>query len=161
MSKKREPKKLTNYLGEEVVLCSEFKRPRTRREFLAAGIIPFATSMIAPSAMHVLSTMAQAQETGSTPCSPANAGTLVPVITISLEGGPAMASNWVPKDAGGQLLTDYSSVGLGSGSGLANRLTSDFANTVDFYDGSQILAGIRQQTLDTTRQRDRLFCNSC
>ena len=148
MGKKREPKKLTNYLGEEICLCSEFKRPRTRREMLAAGIIPFATSMIAPSTMHVLSTIVHAQGADPTKCpgdsaTDSAANSLVPVVTIVLSGGAAMSSNWIPKDAGGQLLSNYQSVGLGSKSDISKRLTSDFANEVHFYDGSQILEGIR------------------
>lgn len=161
MGKKREPKKLTNYLGQEIRLCSEFKRPRTRREMLAAGIIPFATSVVAPSIMQMISTVAHAQKTGETQCGPASAEeTLAPVITIVLAGGPAMASNWVPKDERGELLANYSSVGLGRRSDIASQMTSAFVNQVDFYSESQILNGIQQRAIQTTREQTAFFATA-
>ena len=161
MSKKKVLKPLTNYLGERVSLCSEFKRPRTRRELLAAGIIPFAASLVVPSAWTLLSAMAQAEEGGCENIEEQGVNSeLAPIITISLAGGPAMASNWVPKDAGLQLLSDYSSVGLGLGAEIANRLTPEFANRVDFYDGSQMLAGLREQSVTNTRNQTSFFATA-
>jgi hypothetical protein len=87
------------------------RRPISRRELLAAGAIPFSASLLAPDWFNLLLPQAHA----NTVCPSAGSG-LIPMITVNLAGGAAMAANFVPMDAGGQPLPSYSVMGLGNGS---------------------------------------------
>jgi hypothetical protein len=115
-------------------------KPTNRREFLAAGLIPFSAFMFMPSWLKIFaqSGVAQAQDLI---CKSAAAGDLCPFISIKLSGGAAMSANFLPHDAGQQLLPSYSKMGMGSGGTL--QVDHEFANRAPFYAGSQILAGIR------------------
>jgi hypothetical protein len=89
------------------------KKPVTRREFLAAGLIPFAAQALVPGALGLLlPSPAQAAPN----CS-ADGGSLVPFITLNLEGGAGLAANYAPRDAGMNPLTSYTKVGLGDNTG--------------------------------------------
>jgi hypothetical protein len=96
------------------------KRPVSRRELLAAGAIPFAASLLVPDWFKLLLPQAHAEAA----CAAGGSG-LIPMITVNLAGGAAMASNFVPMDAGGQPLPSYSLLGLGDG---AVPLETEFGN---------------------------------
>lgn len=115
-------------------------KPVTRREFLATGLIPFSASMFLPSFLNIFanSGVAEAQDLV---CKSAGAAGLCPFISIKLSGGAAMSANFLPHDAGRQLLPSYSKMGMGLGSSVS--VTTEFANKAPFYGQSQILAGIR------------------
>ncbi len=83
------------------------RKPVTRREFLASGLLPFSASVITPNWMKLLLPSAEA----ATCPTPSN--DMIPFITLNLSGGAAMAANFVPHDKGGQLLSSYDVVGLG------------------------------------------------
>lgn len=88
------------------------RKPVTRRELLAHGIIPFAGMMMAPQTLNLLfSSVASAQPAFNCP-TPVSGFT--PFITLNLGGGAAMAGNFVPLNAGGGLLPTYSKMGLGN-----------------------------------------------
>lgn len=87
------------------------KKPVTRRDFLAAGLIPFAASAFVPTALGLM---------GATPFS-ANAAdcadpqqALAPFITLNLSGGAALMANLLPRDNGFQPLANYQSLGYKS-----------------------------------------------
>lgn len=86
-------------------------RPVTRRELLAAGAIPFSASLLVPDWFNLLLPQAHGQATNC----PAPAAGMIPVITLNLAGGAAMASNFVPMDQGGNPLPNYGLMGLGNG----------------------------------------------
>lgn len=87
------------------------RRPVTRRELLAHGIIPFAGTLLAPQTIQMLlSSVANAQSSGS--CPTAAAG-LIPFINLNLSGGAAMAGNFVPMNSRGSVISSYSKMGLG------------------------------------------------
>lgn len=113
------------------------KRPVTRRDFLSAGLIPFAVSAIVPGALGLLAgATAEAAE-----CA---AGTSMPsFISLNLQGGAGLAANYLPRTAGGDLLSSYSRMGNGNNSG-ANALSpvAEFGVT-SFYSASGLLAGLR------------------
>lgn len=89
--------------------------PVTRRELLAAGSISFAASLLAPNWLKgLLPAEAQAQESDLN-CPPSLASSLVPMVTLNLSGGAAMAANFLPMDQGGQPLPSYDLMGLGDG----------------------------------------------
>ena len=83
--------------------------PVTRRELLAAGLIPFAASLLVPKWTKLL--LPSAAEAAAS-CAVPSSG-MIPLITLNLSGGAAMAGNFVPMDKAGQLLPNYDLVGLG------------------------------------------------
>lgn len=119
-------------------------KPTTRREFLGYGIIPFAASALVPGALGLLTGLdAHAAE-----CPSAAPGNLVPFVTINLAGGASLSSNYVPRDAGGNLLASYTKMGLGNNTG-ANALALDTEFGVQSFSTAngaaigQLIAGIR------------------
>lgn len=88
------------------------ERPVSRRDFLAAGVIPFAASIFVPNWVSLLlGSSAQAAEAGINCALP---DTLIPFVTVNLSGGMAMASNFVPMNAAGDPITTYNKLGLGN-----------------------------------------------
>lgn len=125
-------------------------KPTTRREFLAAGLIPFTATAFMPSWLKIFAQagVAEAQELV---CRAAGASDLCPFIGIKLSGGAALSANFLPHDAGGQLLPSYSLMGMGSGSTVG--VDYEFANRAPFYSGSQLLAGLRLRAQASTLSR--------
>lgn len=123
------------------------KKPVTRRDFLATGLLSFSATMTTPSLLTLLARAGTA-EAQDVVCASSTAGTACPFIGIKLSGGAGLAANYVPLDAGGQLLPSYTKVGLG----LAGRfnLTNEFANKAGFYSGSGVVTGIRAAANVTT-----------
>lgn len=123
------------------------EKPISRRDFLAAGLIPFSASMVMPSWLQIFAKAGEAQA-ADVVCKAAEAMELCPFIGIKLSGGAALAANFIPHTQGGQLLTSYSKMGLGAGNALNPLYT--FANKAPFYDQSGVLAGITTQAKATT-----------
>lgn len=119
----------------------------TRRDFLAAGLIPFSASLFMPNWLQMLASsgVAEAQDLV---CKSGASTDLCPFIGIKLSGGAAMSSNFLPTDQGGQLLNSYTLMGMGSGAQVPT--TREFGNNALFFANSQILAGIRAQAQSTT-----------
>jgi hypothetical protein len=123
------------------------KKPVTRREFLAHGIIPFAASALVPSA---LSLFASPGAFAAENCASSGASLTLPAFfTLNLAGGASLAGNYIPRLASGDLLPSYTKMGLGNNTG-ANALTggmvaAEFGHQGLFYSQSQLLAGIRAQ----------------
>ncbi|MGE5087056.1 MAG: hypothetical protein ACM3MG_12195 [Bacillota bacterium] len=119
-------------------------KPVSRRDFLAAGLLPFAANIFIPNWVSLLvGTNAE----GATPTCPVP-GSLIPFVTVNLAGGAAMASNWVPMNSAGEPLSSYNTMGLGD-----NQLPieKEFGNATFAGGGiSKILAGIRQTATTTT-----------
>lgn len=162
---KRNDKKIPNWV------LTGHKKPVTRREFLGHGIIPFAASMAAPNWLSLLmpnQAFAQAND-----C-PVPERIFIPFITINCAGGAGLAGNFVPHTVGGQNLTSYNRLGMGSVANL-NRATI-FSNQAPFAGGatattnaavagnafttgtegneqSRILRGIRRRTTATLLER--------
>lgn len=115
------------------------KRPTTRREFLAAGLIPFSATLFMPSWLRIFA-QAGVAEAETLVCKAAGVTGLCPFIGLKLSGGMAMSANFLPHDQGLQLLPSYSKMGMGSGATVG--VTYAFANNAPFYASSQLLAGI-------------------
>jgi hypothetical protein len=95
-------------------------KPVTRRDFLSAGVIPFAAYMAAPSLLNIFAGLNQAV---GAECAVAASGPQpYPFLHINLSGGMAMGANWVPGDSAGNPLASYNSTGLGA----SPRLVQDF-----------------------------------
>ncbi|MBK8203408.1 MAG: hypothetical protein IPK68_14130 [Bdellovibrionales bacterium] len=123
--------------------------PTTRREFLSAGLLKFSGLLILPSIANVLarSELAYAATCETDPA--LSAGGLAPFITINLSGGASLGSNFVPMDAGGQLLPSYDKMGLGAGGSLP--IERAFGNVPFAGNGiSKLLAGIKETAVATT-----------
>ena len=123
-------------------------KPMSRREMLASGVKTFGAAMAMPSIYNVLANagVAEAQELV---CSTGGNTDLVPLVTLSLSGGAGLSGNWVPHDAGRQLLPSYNRLGMGATSSLVVDRT-EFGGA-PFVAGSQILAGIRANSQVATR----------
>lgn len=121
-------------------------KPVTRRDFLSAGIIPFAANMFVPNWMSlILGNQAMAQTTAADCPAPA---TLIPFVTINLSGGAAMASNFVPMNAAREPISSYSKLGLGDNQ---VPLEKEFGNA-NFAANqvSKFLVGVRAQAAAAT-----------
>lgn len=98
-------KKKTNYFEDH-------KKPNTRREFLATGMMSFGAYMMTPSVLGVLanSSVAKAQDS----CD-ASSGTVLPAfVAINLAGGMSLSGNTIVMDKGGSTLSRYDILGLGT-----------------------------------------------
>jgi len=141
---KYEPKKdlLTGeYIKDETFELIHEKPLRTRREFMAAGLIQMTATVTLPSIATLLarSGNARAQEIV---CPKGGNPSLVPFITVNLSGGAGLASNFVPHDQGNQPLSTYSRLGLGATSALP--IEYGFSNSAPFAGNgiSQFYAGL-------------------
>lgn len=120
-------------------------KPVSRRDFLSAGLIPFAANMFVPNWMSlILGNQAYGQDAVNCP-SPT---TLIPFVTVNLSGGAAMASNFVPQNAARTPIASYSKLGLGDNQ---VPLEKEFGNATFAANGvSKFLAGVRAQAATTT-----------
>lgn len=134
----------------EYQLRTGHARPRTRREFLQAGLISFSGYMIAPSfiEMFLRSIPAYAADCGGGAAA-ATSG-LVPVVTVNLSGGWGAAANILMRDLNGQMLPSYSQLGSGR---VPTGTSNAFSNNQVFTESATnrgFLAGIRSAaTADT------------
>lgn len=121
-------------------------KPVTRRDFLSAGLIPFAANMFVPNWMSlILGNPAMAQTTAADCPAPA---TLIPFVTVNLSGGAAMSSNFVPMNAGREPISSYSKIGLGDNQVPLER---EFGNaTFAANQVSKFLVGVRAQAAAAT-----------
>lgn len=121
-------------------------KPVSRRDFLSAGVIPFAASMFVPNWMSlILGNSAHAQTTAMDCPLPA---TLIPFVTVNLSGGAAMASNFVPMNAAREPISSYSKLGLGDNQ---VPLEKEFGNaTFAANSVSKFLVGVRAQAAAAT-----------
>ncbi len=85
-------------------------RPVNRRDLLATGLLSFSATLLAPAYLKFLLPEAHAAGVCSTTFS-----NMIPMVTLNLSGGAAMAANFVPVDEGGQFLPSYDVMGLGDG----------------------------------------------
>lgn len=112
-------------------------KPVTRRDFLAAGMLPFAASIFIPNWVSLLVGETAHGQNLNCPNSPF----MIPFITLNLNGGAAMSSNWVPMNAGGDPLKSYNTMGLGNNQLPIERV---FGNATFAGGGiSKMLTGIR------------------
>lgn len=118
-------------------------KPITRRELLAAGALSFSASFLAPHWMKLLLPSASAQ---SLNCVSAPNSGLIPLVTVNLAGGAAMASNFLPMDQGGQPLSSYDVMGLGDGQVPIEREFGSvpFAGKIGEEYISKFLQGLRE-----------------
>lgn len=121
-------------------------KPVSRRDFLSAGIIPFAANIFVPNWMSlILGNPAHAQTTAMDCPSPV---TLIPFVTVNLSGGAAMSSNFVPMNAAREPISSYSKVGLGNNQVPLER---EFGNAPFAANNvSKFLVGVRAQATAAT-----------
>ncbi|NQY99266.1 MAG: hypothetical protein HRT45_01195 [Bdellovibrionales bacterium] len=86
------------------------RKPVTRREFLASGIIPFAAQLALPGVASLLTSEVAKACVGS---SSAVDTSMCPFVHIHLAGGAGLGSNYVPLDKSGNFLPSYNKLGLG------------------------------------------------
>jgi hypothetical protein len=135
-------------------------KPVTRRDFLSAGIIPFAASMVVPNWMSlVLGSHANAQDAMSCPIPES----LIPFVTINLSGGAAMASNFLPMNAARTPISSYSKLGLGDNQVPIEREFGNvpFAGLNNGVLISKFLQGIRAQANAATLANTAFIAVPC
>jgi len=124
--------------------------PRSRREFLASGVLAFGGYIVAPSILQLVSANAQAQAAGN--CVVNVTAGLVPFINVNLAGGAGLHSNTVPLTMQGAMLTSYDKIGLGAPANFS--VIRDFGNvpfatTTAGASLSPFLDGIKSVTTTT------------
>lgn len=119
----------------------------SRRDFLGAGLIPFAAYAVLPTWLEMFAQagVAQAEELI---CKAAGTGDMAAFIGIKLSGGAALSANFVPFRKDLQPLSSYSKMGLGLSSRF--NISREFSNGAPFYNQSSLLAGIRQTSMAST-----------
>lgn len=125
---------------------------------LAAGVLPFSATLLMPKWLDLL--LPGAAAAGVT-CPSGGSSGLIPVITLNLSGGAAMAGNFVPMDQGGQPLANYDLMGLGDGQVPLEREfgTVPFAGLVNGVYISKFLQGLRSKA--TTALPSAAFVGVC
>jgi hypothetical protein len=121
-------------------------KPISRRDFLAAGLIPFAAEVFMPGWTRLL--LPETARAEGAIC-PSYSSSMIPLISVNLAGGSAMGGNFVPHNSALEPLSSYSKLGLGD-----NQLpiTREFGN-VPFAGStapdqpliSRFLAGVRDK----------------
>ncbi len=135
-------------------------KPVTRRDFLSAGLLPFAASMIVPNWVSLLlGPQANAQTAISCPLP----DSLIPFVTVNLSGGAAMASNFVPMNAKREPISSYSKLGLGDNQ---VPIEKEFGNVpfAGINNGvliSKFLTGIRAQANAATLANTAFIAIPC
>lgn len=127
-------------------------KPVSRRDFLAAGILPFAATMMVPNWVSLLlGSNAHAQTAGDCPLPE----TLIPFVTLNLAGGAAMASNFLPMNSKREPIASYSKLGLGNNQVPIEREFGNvpFAGLNNGVLISRFLTGIRAQANAQTLAR--------
>jgi hypothetical protein len=84
-------------------------KPVSRRDFLAAGLIPFSATMMMPQWLNLLM---PSNAFAATNC-PNPTSDMIPFITLNLSGGAGLSGNYIALDQGGQMLPSYTNMGLG------------------------------------------------
>lgn len=126
-------------------------KPVTRRDFLAAGIVPFSAALVLPQWVNLLlGSEANAQSTGEAIVAgcPTGGSDLPPLMVLNLAGGAGLMANFVPMTMAGAPLSSYSKMGMGTAPGLV-----DVFNGVKFYSASGLLAGLNAGSTATTRDK--------
>lgn len=140
MSNKKKEEEFNRVIKEYVDMHGH--KPVSRRDFLGAGLIGFSGMVMGPALATLIGSPARAAQCAAT----GDAG-MAPIITLNLSGGSMMASDFVPMDAGGQMLSSYNKMGLGE----KPTIIREFGNVPFAGDGiSKLLEGIKQMASDTT-----------
>jgi len=134
------------------LLYDDHEKPKTRRDFLSAGLISGVGLTIAPGLLSMLSSKAY----GQTQCSGGGSATSsVPFLCFDMSGGANIAgSNVLVGKQGGQL--DFLSTAGYSKLGLPSDMTPDKAGQIDtslgiaFHSDSAILRGIKDKASTAT-----------
>lgn len=116
------------------------KAPVTRREFLAAGIIPFAASAFVPGALGLLSAPSTAH---AAECTEPPSG-LAAFVTLNLSGGAALMANLLPRDQAFNPLPNYASLGYPTMPTMVTEYGSP-----SWSSSSGLLAGLNAVITDT------------
>lgn len=132
------------------------KKPVTRRDFLATGIIPFAASVLTPNLLNLL-TPGNAFANASRCESGAASADFPAFINVNLAGGSGLSSHAIGLDEGGQLLEKYTRMGLG----LSSRLNTveRFGGSV-WYQNSTFLRGLETE-MSASTMANTAFVNLC
>jgi hypothetical protein len=128
-------------------------KPKTRREFLSYGLVPFAASLFLPNPFKWLQGPSFLEGAWGSPACPNSEGhQWIPFVQIDLAGGAALMANFVPMDAQGSLLPSYSLMGLGRTPSIIRQFGG-----APFYTRSGLLVGIQARTSEAARSKLRSF----
>ncbi|RME14356.1 MAG: hypothetical protein D6797_09050 [Bdellovibrio sp.] len=134
------------------------KKPTTRREFLASGLVPFTASFFLPPILDVLARngVAQAAETLNK-CGGGGLHPYAPFVNVNLAGGASISGNVLPKLPDGSRLPNYNQLGYGGNSGQNIVAEKPFGAKGPEFNagnagsaGSGLLQGIRSVASPTT-----------
>ena len=146
---------ITSTKNPRLVLHEDHKRPASRREFIASGLMGFSAFMMAPSILSILGKPSFANALSAEACAASSATPLPAFVGINLGGGASLSGNYLPLDAGGNLLPKYDILGLGTGTPtIENEFQGvKFAGVSNGTLTSQFLAGLRSTTSQATRDK--------
>lgn len=110
------------------------RAPKSRREFLASGLLSFTGSLLAPTIPQLISSSAWAQEVE---CSESTDNSLPVFVHLQLAGGAALFANALPCKNNGAQFDNYARLGMGPQPNRANF----FANNAPFWTQSSTSMG--------------------
>lgn len=152
-------------------MCNDKKNPyhnAARREFFKDGAKIMAGTLFMPQWIKLLlgSNHAKAADPN---CAASNASSMIPFITINLNGGAALQANYLPKLIDGVTPLDADTTKAGySKMGMGKNPTKEtlFGINDGFYAASGIIAGIKDAmnfglTADTTTLDKTAFIAAC
>ncbi len=121
--------------GEEriITLHRDHPKPRTRREFLATGLIGFSGYVLAPSILNVLARPEFAMA-ADPQCAAAPGSAMPGFIHVNLSGGASLSSNAPPLGQDRNPLAKYDLLGLGPD----NTFLSDDARSHTAFQGVRL-----------------------
>jgi len=135
-------------------------KPITRRDFLSAGLLPFAATMFVPNWLSlVLGQYANAADGANCPLPES----MIPFVTLNLAGGAAMSSNYLPMNSSREPISSYSKMGLGNNQVPIEREFGNvpFAGMDNGALLSKMLEGIRQQAVAATLAKTAFVAVPC
>jgi hypothetical protein len=131
----------------------------TRREFLARGVTTASAALFLPQWIELL--LGGARAHAADPICGTPDLSMIPFMTINLNGGAALQANYMPKLADGSMLSSYSKMGMGK----IPTAIDKFGITGSFYSASKIIQGIEEVmargTADNTTLTNTAFVAAC
>ncbi len=112
-------------IKNNLLLPPGHKKPVTRRDFIAHGLVGASSYLVLPSLVDVFLSQ---RALGSPQCPDLTGSTMVPLIVIDLAGGASLSGNWLPLDKDGAQLPKYRRVGIPEKPMLDNTMGAPIIN---------------------------------
>jgi hypothetical protein len=119
-------------------------KPKTRREFMTAGLIGGGATLVLPSMLSLLAP----EEARAAACAAAGAGG---ILQVDLQNGWSISHNVPPLDLNGAFLSTYGDLGLGTSALVQQNVLQPFGTGSPYFSNlSQFLVGLQSKATPAT-----------